>query len=390
MTEMPVRRPRVLLVIDSLAPGGAERSTIDLLPPLAERGFDLELATLHARPGLQDEARDLGFAVHEAEGRSRASWLRWLSSLLVDREPDLVHTTLFEADLVGRCAAYRRRVPAVSTMATERYGPAHLGTGNVGTTKVRLSQLADAVTARLTRRLHAVSEHVADSTARALRYPRDRIDVVYRGRPAELADPRPSDPGVALRASLGVGERQLVLVASRHDEAKGIDRVIDAWPAVLEHRPGSILLVAGNEGRQTAALHAATARIGVTDSVMFLGHRRDVDDLLRVADVFVLPSRREGLPGSLLEAMAAGTPAVVSDLPQVREVVGPDAAVIVDAGDPRVLGQGIVEVLGDADGSRRRAARARQRFLATFTLDRAADGMAEFYSRAVAMVGRRG
>jgi glycosyltransferase involved in cell wall biosynthesis len=376
------RRALVLVVLDSLVPGGAERSTVATLSPLIERGFDIEMAVLHDRPGLHGEVRSAGVAIHDLSGPSgRLGWTWRLRSLLRQRRPDLVHTSLFEADICGRSAARSLGVPVVSTLTTEHYGAAHLDTAAPRQAKIRASQLVDGATARFAWRLHAVSSHVADTMARHLRYPRHRIDVVYRGRPDGMAGLDRQHVRTRTREVLGVSGQPVVLSVARHERAKGLDRLIDAFPHVLQHAPDAVLLVAGRDGEQTPALRQATGRLGLDGAVRFLGHRDDITELHAASDVFVLPSRREGLPGSLLEAMAAGTPAVVNDLPQVGEVVSAETAIVVDVADPAALGGAVAAVLADPGRAAARAAAARRRFLACFTLDRSADGMAEFYRR---------
>lgn len=376
----------VMLVLDSVVGGGAEQSTVSLLPHLIDRGIRPVMVTLHDRPGLQDDVLAAGVDLHHvAGGGGRTGWVARLAHTIDALDPDLVHTSLFEADVCGRTAARLRRVPVVTTLATERYGPTHLAQPELSRPKVRAAQALDAVTARLTRRLHAVSDHVADTMATHLRYPRHRIDVVHRGRPMQPA-------GAALRSvratgqarrSLGLGPEPLLLAVARHQQPKGIDRMIEAMPAVLGRYPTATLLVAGRPGAQTPQLSAAVERLGLDRSIRFLGHRDDVDELLVAADLFVLPSRREGLPGSLLEAMAVGTPAVVSDIPQVTEVVRPDQAWIVDAASPAQLAAAAIEALASPKVADERAGRARRRFLEAFTIDRSADGMAAFYRRSL-------
>ncbi len=383
-TEPPrANRRRVLIVIDSLVPGGAEHSTVSLVPLLADRGFVPELATLHARPGLQDRVRDAGIVLHELNERGRLSWLRQLQALLAVGGFDLVHTSLFEADICGRSAAALSHVPVVTTLPTEAYGSAHLGPRVGRRMKIRACQVADASTARLARRLHAVSGHVADTMSRRLLYPRDRIDVVFRGRPAELAAAGPGSVHAVTRTELGWGEHRVVLAVARHDEAKGLDRLVEAWPLIKACVGSARLVVAGRPGSHTPDLRKRAQRAGLDPDLTFLGHREDVQDLLAQADAFVLPSRREGLPGALIEAMAAGVPAVVSDLPQVREVVTQAEASIVNAGDPVALAAAVTDILVDPAAAAVRAALARDRFLSLFTLDRSADGMAQFYERAL-------
>ncbi len=382
---------RVAIVIDSLVPGGTERSTVALLPLLIERGIKPSVISLYDRPGLQDEVEAAGVSltVLSAAG-GRRGWFRQLRSRLQADRPDLVHTSLFEADLCGRAAAARLRLPVVSSLVTERYGSAHLDAPHLRRTKVRAAQLADIATARLTRRLHAVSPHIADTMAHHLRYPRSRIDVVARGRPRSMSlTPSTETAGGRqesdLRDELGLSPTApVVLALARHEQAKGLDLLLDAWADVAKSMPDTHLLVAGREGAHTDLLRSRRRDLGIEDSTHLLGHRDDVDALLGLADGFVLASRREGSPGALLEAMAVGTPVVVNDLPQVRDVVGPDEACIVDATKPAMLAAAIGDVLTDRSATRLRAERARERFLQDFTIEASADGMADFYQRAIA------
>ena len=379
-----VAHPRVLLLLDSLVPGGAERSTVAMLPYLVEAGIRPEVAYLHDRAGLQGEVEALGLPLHDLSGDGgRRGWVRRTTALLERRRPDLVHTSLYEADVCGRVAAMRQRVPVVSTLTTERYGADHLGDERLNPTKLRAAQLVDATTARATRRLHAVSEHVADTMADHLRYPRSRIEVVPRGRPATLAVEPDSLLRSRLRACLGLGRRPTVLAVARQDRVKGLDRLVAALAEVRTVVPGIVLLVAGRKGDDSAALGRQVGGLGLEDAVRFLGHRSDVGVLLAASDVFVLPSRREGLPGSVLEAMAAGTPIVANDLPQVREVVGPQEARLVRCDDISALAGAVVGLLSNREAARARASRAQQRFLDHFTLDRVGEGMAEFYRRSL-------
>lgn len=378
----------VSIVINSLAPGGAEQSTVALLPYLQERGVRPQVVVLRRRPDraeLDDVVRSHGVPIVRLDSsRGRRGWIRQLRRHMLDDRPHLVHTCLFEADVCGRLAAASVRVPVVSTLPSELYGPGHLEDAGLNPLKVRASRAADAATARLTRRLHAVSCHVADTMSERLRYPRHRIDVIHRGRPAELAVGGTASERAAVRAALGVDDNhRLVLAVARHERAKGLDRAVAALPGVLAHDPAVRLLVAGRAGEHTPDLDAQVGRLGLEGVVHMLGHRHDVGALLRAADAFVLLSRREGMPGALLEAMAAGTPAVVSDLPQICEVVSGDEALIVDADDAQAVAGAIWSVLADPLSTRSRVDRARCRFVEQFTLDGVADRTREFYERAL-------
>lgn len=377
----------VLCVIDSLAVGGAELSLAVMAPRFVEAGVRLDVAYLRERLGLGDALRAAGAEVVSLAGPGgRLGAIGRLRRLLRARHPDLVHTTLFESDVAGRIAGSLAAVPVVSSLVSAMYGEEHVHNPSLRPWKVRAAQVVDALTARRVVRFHATSEHVAEQMSRRLRIPRERIDVVPRGRdPEQLASRWPARRAAA-RAALRVDpETPVVLAVGRQVYAKGLDVLLEALPLVLREHPRARLIVAGAEGAQTADLRAAVSRMRIDGRVRFLGVRQDVPELLCAADVFVLPSRREGLPGALLEAMALEAPVVATDIPPSREVLGNEGcARLVPVGHAQALGAAITATIADPEEAARRAARARGRFLERFTLERAVAGMLEFYSRALA------
>lgn len=376
----------VLYLIDSLVPAGAEQSLVALAPEYARLGVRLDVAYLVDRPGLQRELAAAGARVDLVAG-GRLGALREIRRLLVERRPDLLHTTLFESDVLGRAASVRTGVPAVTSLVSDSYGPAHVHDPGLRAWKVRGAQLVDAVTARQAVRFHAITRYVAEVCSARLRIPAGRIDVIPRGRDPARLGTRSAERRRSVRAALGVDETTpLLLAVARQERPKGIDRLLDALPSVAASHPGVRLLVAGREGHQSTELRERVAALGLGDRVRFLGVRDDVPDLLCGADAFVLPSRWEGLGGVLLEAMALETPIVASDLPAVREIVEDGVSgSLVDAGDAGRLGGAIVEVLDDRPAAGARAGRARSVFLERYTVDRVAEAMVAFYERALAM-----
>jgi glycosyltransferase involved in cell wall biosynthesis len=378
---------RVLSVIDSLVPGGAETSLAVLAPHVATAGVDLHVAQLHSRPGLQGRLTDAGIPVHDLSTRpGRLGWTAAVRSLVRELEPDLVHTTLYEADVAGRVGARLARTPVVSTLATERYGPTHLSAPHLSPVKVRAAQVVDIATARLTRRLHAVSTPVADAMARHLVYARDRIDVVGRARePVALPD---AEGRRRLRAELGAGPEPIVLAVARHDHVKGLDVLVDAVGQLRRQGRPVELWVAGRDGDATAELRAVAGEVGLDDALRLLGHRDDVADLLVAADVFVLPSRREGAPGALLEAMAARAAIVASDIVAVREIVDDRAAVLVPVDHPGEMAAAIAALLDDPTAAQERALVANERFRSLHSPAVIAAEMVAFYDRALGRSGQ--
>ena len=379
-------RPRVLYLIDSLAPGGAERSLVDMAPGLLDGGIDLEVAVLHDRPGLAAELRSHGVHVHVVSGSNRSSWLAGTVRLIRGRHPDLVHTTLFESDVIGRVGATLTRVPVVSTLANTPYGHEHAAESGVDPIRLRAAQAVDMVTGRVVRRFHAVSRSTAEACVAKLRIDPTKIDVVPRGRDISRFGIRTPDRRRAVRTRLGVdSDEKVLLVVARQEPQKGIEVLIRAVPELRKLQPQVRVLVAGREGRATAGLRALISATGTDGVVDFLGERDDIPDLLATADVFVLPSYREGLPGAVLEAMAMGVPIVASDLPNVRDAVPTDEyALLVPSGDHLELARAIASVLQDPVAGQRRAHAASQRFAVTFDIRCVSQAMTDFYRRALA------
>lgn len=379
---------RVLQVIDSLARAGAEQSLAALAPHLVAEGVDLHVAYLVERDDLRPALERAGVTVTSLatpDGRRhRRSWYRRLRRLVAALAPDLVHTTLFEADLAGRRAAAHEGVPCASSLVNSTYDPGQARRERVSPLKLRAAQAADVLTARHVARFHAVTDHVARVMSRRLLVPRSRIEVIPRGRDPEVLGRRDPARARAVRARLGVPDGAPLLVAvGRQEPQKGLDVLLQALPQVRSQVPDLRVLVAGREGRATAALARLVAGARLGDVVTFLGVRDDVPDLLAAADVFAFPSRWEGAGGALLEAMALECPVVASGLPTLREVIDPSTARLVRPGDAGDLARGLVEVLGDPAGAARRA-----RFEQGFTVQATARRWAEFYDR-VARGARR-
>lgn len=380
---------RLLTVIDSLAVGGAEHSLTVLMPHLVAAGVDAHVAYLKERPGgVGPLLREAGASTHPVVGSGgRLRAMGRLRDLIDDLEPDIVHTTLFESDIAGRVAGRWAQRPVVSSFVTESYGPEHVQNPEYRAWKVRAAQVADASTARLVTRFHAVSQSSAEVMSRRLRVPRDRIEVIPRGRNPDDLGTRTPERRARVRASLGIDDiTPLVVAAGRHYHMKGLDMLVAAFGSVARDVDKAVLAIAGRPGPATPGLVSLAAEGGVTDVVRLLGYRDDVADLMVAADVFVLPSRTEGSPGVLIEAMALEAPLVATAIPSIAEVAGADGAVaeLVPVEDVDAMAEAIVGLLTDPNRAGQLAAAGRRRFLAEYTMEVVADRTMRFYQRVLA------
>jgi glycosyltransferase involved in cell wall biosynthesis len=376
---------RLLYIIDSLDQGGAEQSLVDLAPHLANEGVDLTIAVL--RPGgmLEPRAQSAkATVIHVQPTDQRRQRVQRLQDVIDEHRPELVHTTLFEADVAGRVAAARRSIPVVSSVVNLAYSPDHRRAPGLRPYRVLLAQATDLATAQLVRKFHTNAASLVAPMSRRLLVPRRRWEVIPRGRDDEVLGMWSDTRRSTARDALGIGtEGPIVLAAARHEYQKGLDVLLDAISMIRRDRPDVTLLLAGRDGNRTAALRYQSTRLGLDDNVRFLGKRDDVPDLMVASDVFVLPSRWEGLPGAVIEAMALETPVVATDLPGVREVLGPELlrSATVPVGDARALAARIAATV-DSDRAAWTAS-ARERFLRRFTTRRIASEMVDFYARAL-------
>lgn len=190
---------------------------------------------------------------------------------------------------------------------------------------------------------------------------------------------RPPDP--ALRRTFVNGSQPLVLTVARLDRQKGLEDLLEAAALV----PQATFLVAGT-GSEREVLRARQSELGLDDRVLFLGHRDDVPELLAICDVFVLSSHYEGLPMSIIEAMAAAKPVVATSAGGNGEVVVPgETGLLVPRRDPKALAAAIGTILTDPALARQLGeagrVRAQREFSAEVMVQRVSDVYARLLNR---------
>ena len=361
-----------------------------MLTPLSERGIEPSVVCLESHPGVEDEVRRMGVPIEVLAVRSPLAVIRDLRRSIHLVNPDVVHTALFEADILGRLAAFGGDVAVLGSLVNASYEPERLYDPNVRRSRLEAARMLDGWTGRhLADHFHAVSQASKDSAVRRLHLHPGIITVVERGRdPHRLGPPGP-ERRLRARAALGVGDEcELLVTVGRQEYQKDQLCLIEAL-GLLGSRENLVALVVGRSGNATDALTRALSASEVRKRIRLLGHRDDVPELLAAADVFVCTSRFEGLPGAVIEAMALGLPIVGTSISPVLEVVEPGVnADLFPPGDARALAAALASVLDDTERRRRMGVRSREIFQDRFTLRRSTDRMADLYEE-VASRGRR-
>ena len=278
-------------------------------------------------------------------------------------KPDLVHLHSSKAGLVGRVAARRAGVPAVFTAHGWGF------TDGVPRRRRNVVLASEWLAARWTQKIIAVSE--ADRRL-ALRY---RV-----ARPEELVTIHNGIDDTPQRA-FPAGEPPTVIMVARFVPQKDPQLLLEALSGITS--PYHLLLVGDGPGRPQ--IEAQARALGL-DNIEFLGTRDDVPDLLARSHVFVLPTKWEGFPISILEAMRAGLPVVASDVGGVREAVGEgETGFLVPRGDAAGLRARLELLLENPDLRVRLGAEGRRRYEVRFGLGRMLEKTRAVYDDALSV-----
>lgn len=366
---------RVVHVIHSLAPGGAEAVLVDLAAVAPTANLELAVMPLvrvaDQRYVRALHARDVPVLSLDLPSR----WdPRAFSRSLVRLEawrPDIVHTHLQHADIVGAFAARRLRVPMVSTLHVVHDQP-----GPVSRIKRRV-----AAAARLSTAARTISVSDAQRRWYLDAFPGADADHVVTIRNG-IADPRarPSDGAATteLRRSLGVPATAVMAVqisilrpGKGHTDLLAAVRMLPTQPAV------HVVIVGDGPLRgqvEAQARHIAN-RVHVT------GFRYDVPAILDSCDMVVQPSEFDALPTTLIQALAAGKPVVATAVGGIPEIVTTDEGVLVPPRDPSALAGAIGALAADPQRRIRLGVSARQRFERCFEAHRWAAALRDLYSQ---------
>ena len=301
---------RIGVVINELELGGAEMLVVGLAARLKAHGYATVIFSLAAGGALEEAARQTGAdVVTLGLARLDPRVVLALARALCDHPVDLLHLHLPRAAVLGRLVA--RRLGLRPVVYTEH---------NVVAAQGVITRFMNDWTMPWTDHLVAVSEEVRQGLL-ARGAPSDRVTTIPNGIDAEALAVAAAR-GPSLRTLLGVPATVPVMgtIANLHPR-KGLETLVTALSRLRRKWPDLHAVVIGREDGMGKRLHQLAKECGVGAALHLLGPRRDAVSLLRQFDVFVLPSRVEGLPVALLEAMALERPIVVTPVGGIPEAV---------------------------------------------------------------------
>ncbi len=338
---------KVLYIIDSLVGYGAEKS----LAQMALQFKEVEPVFIHLYKG--DEMKPIlekqGIKIYSLnlEPKTTFKEIRALVIPIVKIEkPQIIHSTLFKADMVAR--GIKKHFPDIllvgsfvsNSYSKNRYGKLDF----VSRLKLFSTQIRDRVSISKVDYIISNSVAIMETNLQALKVPRKKVKVIYRGRKIDKKDIS-VEPQINFKQELGLFDSQIVFLnVGRLHKGKGQKDLVYAFKDLVQEVPNLVLLIAG-EGFLRKELEDLIHTLDLQDKIYLLGYREDVPHLLALADYFIFPSYYEGLSGALVEAILAKKPCVVSNIPENRECFPEMGGLFFTAGDVKELKKRMQEAL---------------------------------------------
>lgn len=348
MSEEHKRSPAIVIWVSDYFPslGGTTTQTRLHALEFARRGWDVTVLTRRVRNRLGSERLD-GIEVRRIAlpGRGRVAKaldlaLSWHWLFRHRRKLDAV-SVIKDADFaLAACAGGLRRATIVTWVT--RGDATHMLSGRIGSVRRRL--LRGCVQVVLTPRMEEELYGLGVSEVSIIPVPVD----ASRFRP-----PSSSEKAAAVR-DLNIDGGSIVLFVGHLQERKGVDLLIRAFRQVLDAGLDAHLVIVGGpveaeDARYVESLEVIVRESGLNEHVVFVGPQDDVTQYLFAADVFCLPSHREGMPNVLLEAMACGLTCVAPASAGGDELLFGSAGVIPESNSPADLAGALIDLLADPE-----------------------------------------
>jgi glycosyltransferase involved in cell wall biosynthesis len=403
--------------------GGAEVATLREAKALRARGHDIRVLTLRLRADWPRTDVVEGIPVHRIGGlfvrgklrtRFGAKWLPeallWLELVRTRRTYAVMHLrhlgvmtrpALLAALMTGKPVI--ARISGRGPDAPARHGqPLRLYAGDLNSDApflvthdmprngdiedLRHANWLGDLTLRLLRQ--RLVTFVATST-------RIRADLMHLGYRSERIQVLPSavdagayqETALQVRAHAAHDSEPIVVCVAHLRYEKGLDILLHAWQTVHAYMPAARLVLAGH-GPLEPQLRSMAMALDVSEHVQFAGMIHDVRSMLAKGDVFVLPSRHEGLPNALLEAMASGLPCIATRVSGSEDVIVDGfSGLLVPPEDPGALASALLALLGDRQRARAMGEAGRQRIIGAFNQVELTERLERLYAAATTSGG---
>ena len=355
--------------MEDLKVGGAEKVLADIVLGLNKEKFEKQVWCISKGGSVADYLLEKGIRLKILDISSYHNPLNIfdLKRQFKKNSPDIVHTHGYFASVIGRIAAKYAGIPVLINHVHSTYWEY----------KKRNIWMENFLS-RWTDRIICCSKAVKDFVTDHERIEPTKTTVIYNGVIPSLFS-EIKDLSI-IKKNLGItADKPVIGTVSSLTPHKGLSFLLQAIPQILSIYPSAQCLFIGDGPLKNDLLEQAEA-MGISSHVKFLGIQKDIPNLLAVMDVFVLPSTREGLGISIIEAMAAEKPVVATDTGGIPEVISDKkTGLLVPPKDPDALAQAIIELLNNPESSAEMGRMARKKVLEKFTQEQMISEIEDLY-----------
>ena len=354
---------KVLHFIPSLEVGGTERMLLTFLANAKNKQVEHSICTIYDRGALREEAKRLGIPYYTLGIKSKFLYpLAFLKFFFLMQKIncDIIHSYLLQDNLIARIIGklYGKKV-VCGKRDLDRY-------------KNQLKVIFDRMT------LGLANLHISNSKAGLKELLDDGVDTnraVYIPNGKEIKEAKITKE--AAKKMFGFSKSDIVVgVVARLYKYKGHEYAIKA----METLPENVKLVIVGDGAERSALEKLSSELNLNKRIAFLGERRDVPQILRAFDIFVLPSLREGLSGSIMEAMANGLPVIAADINENHELIDDgETGLLVKPADADFINGAIRRLMNDKKLAERLGKNAKEKIIKEYSISRMVNGIEEQY-----------
>ncbi|MFP4381659.1 MAG: glycosyltransferase [Candidatus Sumerlaeia bacterium] len=364
---------RVVHIIDSMDVGGAQTQILNWFRTIDRKHCEMRLVCLREKGAFGEAIEKMGFPVVVMGKRSRVQvdMLFRLFRLLREWKPDVVHCTIFTANLWGRLAGFFAGAPVLitheqSTVSLEKW----------------YRKWIDRALSWISYRILTVSDDLRQRVIAEEKIAPDRVEVMYNAVDTQAIYEAGEKP---LEAELPLPDDAEIIVGAvgRLEYRKDHISLVQAAAKALKKEPRLAFVLVG-EGPDRARIEAEIARQKIESRFILLGERHDVPALLRRFDIYVLSSITEGLSLSILEAMAASCAVVATRVGGNSELLDQgQCGKLVEARDPDAMAEAILDLSKKNDERKRMAHAAQKRAREIFDIHPIVRSLEALYSRAL-------
>lgn len=364
-----MKKIKLLTIVTGLTYGGAETQVVRLAQRLLAKNWEVRIVTLLQPQVYVEELTCLGIPVDWLGIRNKCPDLRpvvRLVRLISSWRPHIVHSHMVHANILARLTRLFAPVPVLICTAHNIDERGRRGSGWFRTFLYRVTDpLCDLTT--------QVSRAGLERYVRIRAVPKEKIQYIPNGVDIESFSPNPAIRA-KMRKKLYLEKRFVWLAVGRFDPPKDYPTMLCAFSRVVRKHPKAYLLIAG-DGPLRPSIEALAKELGISDSVEFLGIRRDVPELMNAADAYVMSSAWEGMPLALLEAHASGLPVVATNVGGNSEIViDGKTGFLVPPRNPEALAQAMIRLMELPEEEKQIMGKlARQHVETNFSLDRVVD-----------------